>query len=950
MILRRGLLVLLLAVTAGQGVDLTGRVRLVGGSGGSPGGLRVVVTPLAGGAASSSTTDAAGRFTARHLEPGLYELRAAAGAAQARVVWGVREGGGPLELRLATPLALGLLSLLWSLTALVVTVASGAGIVLYGRARSRWQSSLPRSVSAALLCWIAGFELLRLLSPDMLPYATELAQGLSGVCAALLTGCLAVVLVELQPSPWAAAGAFGAGLLLALAGQRLGAHHAGPLATAVGLVLWTTAAGWLLALRLRRPSYIVLTALVVAIADYWSVFGGVTGHVMSSDSSAAQSYAAVATLPWPVFGTNLVPGLVGAADFLFLALFLGAALRFGWGVGRNYWALMAAFTIGLTLAQTLAAAGALEVGLPALPFLSVMFLLVNRGRYQLDAADRRRIATLTGLLLLGAVLHLGLRQAGQPAAEEHVVTTHGDGPEAAPADWELPPAAALHASGRGERLVVHGAAPGSTLRLPPTATAAVVLLARQATIPSSAALLAASPDRARLAVLTLPVLPPADGVAVRAALRVTPQPQASLLYQTAAWTRGALDLLQQRCPGRPLAILAEGLAGLPALAVAAHDSRVRAVAISGLGTVGPDDGQVGQALAAATAPSRQRWLAAFDPVARIAAYRGPLWLGGGLNDPLFSAPAQWALRAAAGRGPQLWAPGERLAVAAAAPWLRALWSAQPPRLPTLRASVSGDRLRLEVRGTAPPLAGALYLARGGAPWPGRDWTTVPLRRGPSWPVAVVRIAAPAGPLWAIASVGDGAGGWLSTAATELDPPALGLALAPPVWPEPDLLAGPARPTREPAGSSASPAALPLPAAPGGPDAAAGTVPAGAAGGGPPTWQTRRLDALRQLAPAAFGLQVRFQAPAAGTLTLTLSERAGQADRVDYRATLPAAAGQSLERALPWRAFRAADPTRRPRWEEVDLLTAHWSGGQPLRLEQLRLVGTPGGAVQEVGLP
>jgi hypothetical protein len=131
--------------------------------------------------------------------------------------------------------------------------------------------------------------------------------------------------------------------------------------------LWAAIfAGWAFIRLFEELSWVVLVALVIPLVDIISVYRGPTKAITQHHFSV---YTAVAI-------AFLVPGgaaaYLGPPDVLFYALFLAAAQRFDLRVVRTWFSMT--FMYGLTIML----ATAIHVGgLPALPFLSVGFLLPN---------------------------------------------------------------------------------------------------------------------------------------------------------------------------------------------------------------------------------------------------------------------------------------------------------------------------------------------------------------------------------------------------------------------------------------------------------------------------------------------------------------------------------------------------------------------------------------------
>jgi hypothetical protein len=124
--------------------------------------------------------------------------------------------------------------------------------------------------------------------------------------------------------------------------------------------------GWWFLTWFENEWWVVTVAAIIPFVDIYSVFWGPTQSITEHRINV---YFGVAF-------AFVVPGHgaahIGPPDLLFFALFLGAADRFGLRVVTS-WAAMA-LSLGVTIVLT----EVLNVdGLPALPFISVSFLLAN---------------------------------------------------------------------------------------------------------------------------------------------------------------------------------------------------------------------------------------------------------------------------------------------------------------------------------------------------------------------------------------------------------------------------------------------------------------------------------------------------------------------------------------------------------------------------------------------
>jgi hypothetical protein len=157
--------------------------------------------------------------------------------------------------------------------------------------------------------------------------------------------------------------------LLALAFHALGWHTPENFAklSAVSLVGF-----WFLS-YFETVAWVVLVAAIIPLVDAYSVARGPTKAIVQHHEQVFTNLSFAFPLPGERNAANL-----GLPDLLFFALFLAAAARFALRPGWTWAAMVASF--GATIA--LAVSGALERifnlgGLPALPLLSIAFLLVN---------------------------------------------------------------------------------------------------------------------------------------------------------------------------------------------------------------------------------------------------------------------------------------------------------------------------------------------------------------------------------------------------------------------------------------------------------------------------------------------------------------------------------------------------------------------------------------------
>jgi hypothetical protein len=173
----------------------------------------------------------------------------------------------------------------------------------------------------------------------------------------------------------------------AAAAVVLQATGASPVANFAKLGAMTFGA-WCFLRFFEELSWVVLVAFIVPFVDSYSVWRGPTNTIVTKHVEVFDALSFTFPVPGIDNGAKL-----GLPDLLFFALYLAAADRWRLRVGWTWLCLVA------SIGGTISLATALDVdGLPALPLLSLGFLLPNadllwravRGR---SATDPRRSPT-----------------------------------------------------------------------------------------------------------------------------------------------------------------------------------------------------------------------------------------------------------------------------------------------------------------------------------------------------------------------------------------------------------------------------------------------------------------------------------------------------------------------------------------------------------------------------
>ena len=124
--------------------------------------------------------------------------------------------------------------------------------------------------------------------------------------------------------------------------------------------------GFALARHVTSLGIALLIAAVATATDLFSVFAGPTKAMVEGNASALNFLLLI----FPTFGQSLGFAL-GISDFVFLSLFIAASRL----LGLRFTATVLGTCAGALLAMTTSLS--LKIPLPALPFISLAFVLVN---------------------------------------------------------------------------------------------------------------------------------------------------------------------------------------------------------------------------------------------------------------------------------------------------------------------------------------------------------------------------------------------------------------------------------------------------------------------------------------------------------------------------------------------------------------------------------------------
>jgi len=237
-----------------------------------------------------------------------------------------------------------------------------------------------------------ALSLLLVLSICRLPMQPR--AEVAWILAMMVIFCLArptVFAIIARLFGYRAAGLTLANLLTILPGQELLGNAA--------LILWAAFLGKLVSRVIREGKLFLPVALVASIADVITVFWGPVKEVTETAPEVAQTFSASAPIAAPPGVAAPILAAVGIGDFLFLALFLAAALRHSMPAVKTMWAV---FTVML-IAPFAFFVWPTDYGMPGLPFIAAAVLWANWPHLKFTREEKRALAFAGALVAVMAV-------------------------------------------------------------------------------------------------------------------------------------------------------------------------------------------------------------------------------------------------------------------------------------------------------------------------------------------------------------------------------------------------------------------------------------------------------------------------------------------------------------------------------------------------------------------
>jgi len=301
---------------------------------------------------------------------------------------------------------------------------------------ARREALLLAAVLAATWGLLVGAPLIRGVPPAVGGVLVTVLFAAGALSAAALAACL-----RLTPATEALGMVLGIGLWYVVAGlgEKGGTVRVVAVPAADVIFLLACVLGGRLLSRMARERNIMLPiAIVLALADIFTVFIGPTGAILES----APEFVTRLSVKLPEMGSAAGPeGMAGLAhfatlglgDIVFAALLLAGAARFGLNFRATFWWMLGTIAAGLALLVAIPG----FPPMPVLPLMAVGFLIANRGRFELTREERRImvIAFVFVLVLLaglGLLTRVAVRRVAKEAAEAPPALEQPQEPGAAP--------------------------------------------------------------------------------------------------------------------------------------------------------------------------------------------------------------------------------------------------------------------------------------------------------------------------------------------------------------------------------------------------------------------------------------------------------------------------------------------------------------------------------------
>lgn len=250
-------------------------------------------------------------------------------------------------------------------------------------ARSHFSSADLKSLEVAYLIFIFCFTALLFtakLAPDLSPRAVYMISAMTLSLSALYI-LYRILHLPFNMIAYAALSIFFIFTHILFVSLTLGAgfyfEAAGSLVSLLCLISAAGLIGRIIAVRIDEIAFLIPLCLVAAFADIWSVFYGVTSELVTKKSAALDFLL----LRYPTLGSGHLKQYIGISDFLFATILMGCAMNFKLNAKKTYVGVAVSFLLTFTTVVIT------YKGIPAIPFISLAFIIVNAPRLRINYED-----------------------------------------------------------------------------------------------------------------------------------------------------------------------------------------------------------------------------------------------------------------------------------------------------------------------------------------------------------------------------------------------------------------------------------------------------------------------------------------------------------------------------------------------------------------------------------
>lgn len=182
------------------------------------------------------------------------------------------------------------------------------------------------------------------------------------------------------------------GVILLLVVSRIGHPFSG-----IALMFAASFLGCVVAVLFREPNILLPVVLLSPLVDKWTVYFGPVGQVVEHTPEMLEHVSAA------IPGTGVLQpiALVGAGDFLFMAMFLSAAYKLRMHPDRTAIFFYVLVTIAMLVVLTLPIFS--DVGFPGLVAIATGFLAANYKCFRLSKSEKM-ITAVIAILAVSTLL------------------------------------------------------------------------------------------------------------------------------------------------------------------------------------------------------------------------------------------------------------------------------------------------------------------------------------------------------------------------------------------------------------------------------------------------------------------------------------------------------------------------------------------------------------------